>query len=178
MASNLSISVTQYVSSIADWAAQILAPQNYGTLGTNSSGAPQLIANNFLAIVAPTTGNDNTQGYGIGSMWLNTVTTALYLCTSSATGAATWVQVGGGSSKPIFVGTVSMTQGVGTVQVSGLGLPSIPQNVTGTCWCASPGGDTIGATVIDTSRSTDGFTFQLTALPSLTTSKLTYMYTL
>jgi hypothetical protein len=38
-------------------------------------------------------GNDGTQGYEVGSKWLNVVTGQLYSCTSTATGAATWSPV-------------------------------------------------------------------------------------
>jgi hypothetical protein len=39
---------------------------------------------------APGTGNDNTQGYAVGSIWVNTTTALAYVATSVATGAAAW----------------------------------------------------------------------------------------
>ena len=44
---------------------------------------------------APTVNDDSSQGFVIGSAWVDTtpVPDVLYVCTSSAAGAATWVQV-------------------------------------------------------------------------------------
>jgi hypothetical protein len=44
---------------------------------------------------APGVSDDSTQGFVIGSAWVDTtpVPDVLYVCTSSAAGAATWVQV-------------------------------------------------------------------------------------
>ena len=46
---------------------------------------------------APGVANDVSQGFVIGSMWVDTSATpdALYICTSNAAGAATWVSAGG-----------------------------------------------------------------------------------
>lgn len=51
---------------------------------------------------APTAANDNTQGFVVGSIWVDS-TPAIdqaYICTSAATGAATWVNAGGVTSHP------------------------------------------------------------------------------
>jgi hypothetical protein len=48
--------------------------------------------NNFVASVAPTSSNDNTQGYTPGSAWYNTVTGFTYQLVNAATSAAVWVQ--------------------------------------------------------------------------------------
>ena len=46
---------------------------------------------------APGAANDSTQGFVVGSMWVDTSTApdTLYICTSAAVGAATWVAAGG-----------------------------------------------------------------------------------
>ena len=46
---------------------------------------------------APGVSDDSTQGFVIGSAWVDTtpVPDVLYICTSSAVGAATWVSAGG-----------------------------------------------------------------------------------
>lgn len=51
---------------------------------------------------APGAANDNTQGFVVGSIWVDTTATpdAAYICTSAATGAATWVSAGGITSHP------------------------------------------------------------------------------
>lgn len=38
----------------------------------------------------PGPGDDNTQGYAVGSYWINTSTNAIFFCISAATGAAVW----------------------------------------------------------------------------------------
>lgn len=50
----------------------------------------------------PGAANDNTQGFVVGSIWVDTTATpdAAYICTSAATGAATWVSAGGITSHP------------------------------------------------------------------------------
>lgn len=45
-----------------------------------------------VAASAPTTSNDNTQGYMIGSLWTDTSTGYTYTCTNTSTGAAVWLQ--------------------------------------------------------------------------------------
>ena len=48
----------------------------------------------------PTTANDNTQGYVVGSRWINTSTGAVYFATSVATGAAVWQRTDSGGATP------------------------------------------------------------------------------
>lgn len=55
-----------------------------------TASAPQ---NNYAATLAPTSANDNTQGYSPGSSWYNTSTSYIYQCVSAATSAAVWVQI-------------------------------------------------------------------------------------
>jgi hypothetical protein len=50
--------------------------------------APPL--NNYGAITNPSSTNDNTQGYSIGSFWLNTSTGKLYVASSVVTNSAVW----------------------------------------------------------------------------------------
>lgn len=49
--------------------------------------------NNVTATTNPTVSNDGTQGYAIGSIWINTTTGAQYFATGVGTGAAVWVRV-------------------------------------------------------------------------------------
>lgn len=48
------------------------------------------------ATTVPTTANDVTQGYKIGSLIYNSTQSCFYLCTSAAAGAATWTAVATG----------------------------------------------------------------------------------
>ena len=43
----------------------------------------------------PGSTNDNTQGYAIGSRWLNVSTNQEYVCADAATGAAVWQKTTG-----------------------------------------------------------------------------------
>src|SRR6516165_4794818 len=45
---------------------------------------------NLTATSDPGAGNDNTQGYGPLSIWLNTTNSRWWICASAATGAAVW----------------------------------------------------------------------------------------
>lgn len=45
---------------------------------------------NWVAITNPGAGNDSSQGYAVGSQWLNTLTGAIWQATSVAVGAAVW----------------------------------------------------------------------------------------
>jgi hypothetical protein len=51
---------------------------------------------------APGVANDVSQGFVIGSMWVDTTPSpdALYICTSNAAGAAVWVNAGGVTAHP------------------------------------------------------------------------------
>jgi hypothetical protein len=48
---------------------------------------------NMAASTTPGTGNDKTQGYVVGSIWINTTANTVYMCTNNATGAAVWVKL-------------------------------------------------------------------------------------
>lgn len=54
--------------------------------------------NNFTAIVAPTINNDSSQGYEIGSEWIDTVTDTKFNCVDATVAAAVWKQAGGGGA--------------------------------------------------------------------------------
>ena len=51
---------------------------------------------------APAATDDSSKGFVVGSMWVDTTATPdeLYICSSSAVGAATWVKAGGVSAHP------------------------------------------------------------------------------
>lgn len=46
--------------------------------------------NNLSATTDPTTSNDNTQGYSVGSFWINVSLDRIYQCVDASTGAAIW----------------------------------------------------------------------------------------
>jgi hypothetical protein len=49
--------------------------------------------NNLTGTVDPVPTNDNTQGYGVGSLWFNTTSGRSWICRGASTGAAIWDQV-------------------------------------------------------------------------------------
>lgn len=62
--------------------------------------------NKYDATIDPTINNDQTQGYAIGSQWINVTTGALFTCFDAATGVADWQEAGGGG---VHVDTVDPT---------------------------------------------------------------------
>jgi hypothetical protein len=53
--------------------------------------------NNYTATVPPTINNDETQGYGFGSMWIDIATHVAYICINPTTGNANWQVLGAAS---------------------------------------------------------------------------------
>jgi hypothetical protein len=56
----------------------------------SASGAGFYPQSNLAATTNPAVGNDTTQGYAIGSKWLNLTTKAEWVCFDASTGAAVW----------------------------------------------------------------------------------------
>ena len=46
---------------------------------------------NYAAVTDPSAAMDNTQDYGVGSNWVNTLTGRLWRCVSAGTGVAVWL---------------------------------------------------------------------------------------
>jgi hypothetical protein len=70
----------------------------YGVVG-DGTGLP-LPKNNYLASSDPGAGNDNTEGYGVGSEWINLNTGAVFRLVDDSTGAAVWPELTGSGSAP------------------------------------------------------------------------------
>jgi hypothetical protein len=156
---------------------------NYTTSCWNGSAFQLTSAplNNFSATLAPTTGNDNTEGYSQGSEWYNTSNGYVYICVSAATSAAVWVQInnlgslsiplnnlqsGGASTgqQLIYNGT-HWAPGAGTVAVSNITQSgaSTGQVITwnGSIWApASLGSFSISLSSLQQSGATTGDTTQ------------------
>lgn len=68
----------------------------YGPKTNGSWGNPQpftILKSNTNATTNPTVANDQTQGYVVGSFWINTTVPVYYVASSVATGAAVWTPV-------------------------------------------------------------------------------------
>lgn len=77
------------------------------------------IANNYTAVTNPGTGDDSGDNYQVGSIWVNTSTDAVYVCTDNTATAAVWVEVTAGSSLGRSIdwtsaGTITYTGTLGT----------------------------------------------------------------
>lgn len=88
--------------------------------------------NNYESILNPDADKDNTVGYSVGSVWVNTATALSYICTDATTGNAVWnVQSSGsmddvGTGVGIYAGKLdetfylkSLTSSGGTVSIIG-----------------------------------------------------------
>ena len=76
-------------------------PNLNGACGANPSDLPK---GNKSAAVAPAVGNDTTQGYSVGSIWVDTTHDTIYMCVDSTAGAAIWTKLG----SPIASGAYMM----------------------------------------------------------------------
>ena len=59
-------------------------------VSASAAGPGFMPQSNMVATTNPSTGNDNTQGYAVGSHWVNTVNQSVWIAVSVATGAAVW----------------------------------------------------------------------------------------
>jgi hypothetical protein len=48
---------------------------------------------NFSATAIPAVGNDNTEGYSPGSIWVDVNNDKAYICVDASTGAAIWIEI-------------------------------------------------------------------------------------
>lgn len=53
------------------------------------------VLNNTTAVVAPVVGDDNLDGYEVGSQWVDLVLNTVWFCADASTGAAVWVTSSG-----------------------------------------------------------------------------------
>lgn len=68
---------------------------NY-TVGVWNGSAYRIVNtpfSNYTASTNPTSSNDNTQGYVIGSLWVNQVTQGIFMATNVSTSAAVWTGI-------------------------------------------------------------------------------------
>jgi hypothetical protein len=67
--------------------------------------------NNFAATAAPTVSNDTSQGYSVGSTWVNMATNpdTIYVCTDATKGAAVWLLSATSSAAGQFVAPAATT---------------------------------------------------------------------
>jgi hypothetical protein len=73
-----------------------LDPATNIVMSGGSSGSSLL--NNFSATVDPTSNNDVSNGYSVGSQWINLTTENVFICVSNTLTAAVWKNVTASSS--------------------------------------------------------------------------------
>lgn len=69
---------------------QLTGGEVAGDLVTNATGDVTALKSNLSAVTDPVGSNDNTQGYLVGSRWINTSTGSVFVCVDASTGAAIW----------------------------------------------------------------------------------------
>lgn len=65
------------------------------------------IRHNLAGTTAPVAGDDEDDGYEVGSLWVDTTNDTYYVCADAATGAAVWVANGGTADRIFLPGTVT-----------------------------------------------------------------------
>ncbi|TPV96163.1 MAG: hypothetical protein B7733_06345 [Myxococcales bacterium FL481] len=73
-----------------------------GFLRKTGAGAYEAIKTNLGASTAPGVNDDDTAGYAVGSVWIDTTADSAYVCLDDTTGAAVWTettQAGGGGGE-------------------------------------------------------------------------------
>jgi hypothetical protein len=80
-------------ASAADTAARLAVGSDGSTLRAASGQTTGLEwqKNNYAASSAPTVGDDDGDGYSVGSVWIDTTGDAAYICVDASTGAAVWI---------------------------------------------------------------------------------------
>lgn len=101
------------------------------TLGTPRSG---------VDTIDPTVDDDIDLGYGVGSLWVNTTTPALFICYDASDGAADWQPVGNTYTPPLDNLGASADPTISDDETMGYGVRSLWENTSNnTTWiCINP----------------------------------------
>jgi hypothetical protein len=91
------------IDSVATGATKVESSTTNGNIkinGTETTVYTNPVKNNLSATVNPTTTDDSSENYVVGSMWVNTSTDSCFLCTDNTLNAATWIMLGAVSGIP------------------------------------------------------------------------------
>lgn len=92
---------------------------------------PQL-KHNYGATSAPSASNDDTQGFSVGSVWVDTSADVAYICVDNATGAAVWVMLDGSAGSVTSVAlTMPSDYAVSGSPVTSNGTFGVTRNTQG-----------------------------------------------
>lgn len=119
-------------------------PKTLGAWGSTHAFTGPL--NNFAATVAPTVSNDSSQGYSVGSVWINVITDVIYVAANVAVGAAVWKQtinvgtaVAGDLSGTLPNPTVAKVNGISVSGTPAYGQVPAANSSTAATWQIMPG---------------------------------------
>lgn len=101
-----------------------------GPPGPTGPQGPSGLSTINVQQAAPTTANDVSEGYVVGSTWFDETTSKFYICSDATLGAATWDLIGGLSGS--WVGTI--TGSTSATFIPNTGRYSVIGNVV-TCTC-------------------------------------------
>jgi hypothetical protein len=101
--------------------------------GVGTLNGQPVLQNNLSSTGTPGAGDDNTLGYAVGSLWIDTSTQRAYICLSAATAAAVWnvVNIPVVDSTPLVYdpadNTKRMRIDVGAVQTASTAVLLMPR---------------------------------------------------
>jgi hypothetical protein len=77
------------------WFTNGLSKPVEGTHPANDAGWTLLQAGTVFSASAPTSSNDKTQGYAVGTLWLDTANGDAFVCTANTATSAVWTAFAG-----------------------------------------------------------------------------------
>jgi len=123
-----------------------------GPPGPTGPQGPSGLSTINVQQAAPTTANDVSEGYVVGSTWFDETTSKFYICSDATVGAAMWNLIGGLSGS--WVGTI--TGSTSATFIPNTGRYSVIGNVV-TCTCRIQ--------IIFSAASSAGYTLSLPIPP-------------
>lgn len=82
-----------------------------GLLSTNNRAIilEQAKKHNFVSLLDPLASNDSSEGYQVGSMWVNLISNKAYICVSDSVNSAEWKEIGNTNQSNLIEKTESFT---------------------------------------------------------------------
>ena len=78
------------------------------TIDTNNNTSSSGVKNNLSAISTPTSSDDSTSGYSVGSIWIDVTNDNGFLCVDDLSGSAVWNSIGGGGGSNSITGEIKL----------------------------------------------------------------------
>lgn len=106
------------------------AAQTAGAVSAGAAGGQ--VKNNFAATTAPAVSNDGTQGYAVGSRWVDTTGGESYICVDASTGAAVWSKTTVGTIAEVSGLQAALDLKAPLASPALTGTPTVPTAAAGT----------------------------------------------